>query len=39
MDLRIDNLTISYGHHPEVHQLTASINKGDWLAIVGPNGA
>ena len=39
MDLRIDNLTISYEHHPAVHHLTASINKGDWLAIVGPNGA
>ena len=22
-----------------MHHLTASINKGDWLAIVGPNGA
>jgi len=39
MDLRIDNLTISYEHHPAVHHLTASINKDDWLAIVGPNGA
>ena len=39
MSVRINNLTISYDHHPAVHHLDMFINQGDWLAIVGPNGA
>jgi len=39
MNIHINNLTVSYQHHPAVHHLSAIISCGDWLAIVGPNGA
>jgi zinc/manganese transport system ATP-binding protein len=39
MTIRISNLTLAYERHPAVHHLTATIDQGEWLAIVGPNGA
>ena len=39
MSIEIQNLTVSYNFHPAVHHLNATINQGQWLAIVGPNGA
>ena len=39
MSVKIDNLTITYDHHPAIHHLNAEIQNGDWLAVVGPNGA
>ena len=39
MSIKIQNLTVAYDRHPAVHHLNATINQGDWLAIVGPNGA
>ncbi|MDX1474288.1 MAG: metal ABC transporter ATP-binding protein [Reinekea sp.] len=37
--LDFHNLTLGYNRHPAVHHLTASINSGDFVALVGPNGA
>ena len=39
MNIKIQNLTVSYNFHPAVHHLNATINQGQWVAIVGPNGA
>jgi zinc/manganese transport system ATP-binding protein len=39
MTIYLNNVTLAYEKHPAVHHLNATINKGDWLAIVGPNGA
>ena len=39
MTISLNNLTLTYERHPAVHHLNATINQGDWLAIVGPNGA
>ena len=39
MNIKIQNLTVSYNFHPAVHHLNATINQGQWLAVVGPNGA
>jgi len=39
MTIRLRNLTLAYERHPAVHHVTASINRGEWLAIFGPNGA
>ncbi len=39
MSIKIQNLTVSYNFHPAVHHLNATINQGQWIAIVGPNGA
>jgi zinc/manganese transport system ATP-binding protein len=39
MSIKIQNLTVSYNFHPAVHHLNATINQGQWLAVVGPNGA
>ena len=38
MSIKIHNLTVSYNFHPAVHHLNATINQGQWLAIVGPTG-
>ena len=38
MDVRINNLTVTFNDHPAIHHLTASIAQGEWLAVVGPNG-
>lgn len=37
--LEFKNLTLGYDRHPAVHHLNATINPGDFLALVGPNGA
>lgn len=39
MTIRLSNLTLAYQRHPAVHHLTATIDRGQWLALVGPNGA
>ena len=39
MSIYIKNLTVSYDGRPVVYHLTATIDKGELLAIVGPNGA
>jgi len=39
MTIHLSNLTLAYERHPAVHHITASIDRGQWLAIVGPNGA
>jgi zinc/manganese transport system ATP-binding protein len=39
MSIQLNNLTLAYERHPAVHHLTATITRGEWLAIVGPNGA
>lgn len=36
--LTFKNLTLGYDKHPAVHHLNANVEKGDTLAIVGPNG-
>ncbi len=36
--ITIDNLTIGYNKHPVIHHITAHINKGNAVAVVGPNG-
>ena len=38
MSIYIKNLTVSYDGRPVVDHLTATIDKGELLAIVGPNG-
>ena len=37
--LEFRNLTLGYDRHPAVHHLNATIEKGDFIALVGPNGA
>ena len=39
MTIIIDDLTVTYDHHPAIHHLSATIAQGEWLGIVGPNGA
>ena len=39
MSIHLNNLTLSYDHHPAIHHINAIIHEGDWLAIIGPNGA
>ncbi len=39
MTIRLNSLTLAYERHPAVHHVTATIDRGEWLAIVGPNGA
>jgi len=35
----VENLTLSYRHHPAVHHLSCEFQPGSLTAIVGPNGA
>ncbi|EAR09685.1 metal ABC transporter ATP-binding protein [Reinekea blandensis] len=37
--LSFQNLTLGYDRHPAVHHLSATIETGDFVALVGPNGA
>ena len=37
--LGIKNLTVSYGTHTVVDDLSFSVSEGQWLMIAGPNGA
>ena len=39
MTITINDLTVTYDHHPAIHHLSATITQGEWLGIVGPNGA
>ncbi len=36
--LKFENLTLGYDRHPAVHHLNTSVEEGELLAIVGPNG-
>lgn len=37
--LNIDNLTIKYGNHEAVSNITFAVNKSDFVGILGPNGS
>jgi zinc/manganese transport system ATP-binding protein len=37
--IRVENLTLSYRHHPAVHHLSCAFEAGSLTAVVGPNGA
>jgi len=37
--LSVKDLTVRYGEKAIVHDVSFSLNEGDWLMIVGPNGA
>jgi len=37
--IRVENLTLSYRHHPAVHHLSCEFEPGSLTAVVGPNGA
>lgn len=37
--LRVENLTVSYHHHPAVHHVSCVFDTGSLTAIIGPNGA
>ena len=39
MTITINDLTVTYDHHPAIHHLSATIAQGEWFGIVGPNGA
>lgn len=36
--LLLEDLTLGYERHPAVHHLSGTVERGDLLAIVGPNG-
>ena len=36
--IRLTDVTLGYDRHPAVHHVSASIEKGEMLAVVGPNG-
>lgn len=38
-DIRLADVTVSYGRHPAVHHVSGSFAPGSMTAIVGPNGA
>lgn len=35
----VDDITLSYGDQPVIQDLSFEINKGDFLVMVGENGA
>ena len=37
--IRVEDLTVSYRHHPAVHHLDCVFEPGSLTAVVGPNGA
>ena len=37
--LKIDNLSVSYGKKKAIHDISLTINKGDFVALLGSNGA
>lgn len=39
MPISVQNLTVSYRHHPAVHHVNAQFDEGKAYAIFGPNGA
>ncbi|HLN62963.1 MAG TPA: heme ABC transporter ATP-binding protein [Symbiobacteriaceae bacterium] len=38
MDLRVDGVTCGYGGAPVLHGLSLTVARGEFLAVVGPNG-
>ena len=39
MSIEVKNLSFSYGGHAVLHDISFSVNKGEFLSILGPNGA
>ena len=37
--LEVNNLTVKYGEHKVVDNVSFSVEEGQWLMIAGPNGA
>ncbi len=37
--LKADNLTVGYGRRPILHDLNFTIERGDFLGVMGPNGS
>jgi iron complex transport system ATP-binding protein len=37
--LEIVSLTVNYGIHPALHEVSLSVRRGETLALIGPNGA
>src|ERR1700733_474762 len=37
--LKAENLTVGYGRRPILHNLNFSIERGDFLGVMGPNGS
>ena len=37
--IQLNNLTVSYRHHPALHHISGRFDKGSLTAVVGPNGA
>ena len=38
MSIEVKNLSFSYGHHQVLHDISFSVNNGELLSILGPNG-
>ena len=38
MSVEVKNLSFSYGEHAVLHDISFSVNKGEFLSILGPNG-
>lgn len=39
MDLRAENLTVAYGGHPALNEVSLSMTSGGIVALLGPNGS
>ena len=39
MPISVQNLTVSYRHHPAIHHINVQFDEGRAYAIFGPNGA
>ena len=39
MRIEVKDLSFSYENHPVLHNISFSVNKGEFLSILGPNGA
>ena len=37
--IAVENLTVSYHHHPAVHHVSCRFEPGSLTAVIGPNGA
>lgn len=37
--LQAEHITVRYGDHVVVHDLSFTLQEGQWLMLVGPNGA
>ena len=38
MPIEVKNLSFSYGDRPVLHDISFSVDKGEFLSILGPNG-